>query len=163
MRDWLKDRQGDGELVGMVLACSLLEGKGSAGLAGEDGSEQECSQPPWDWSPINKNLFPSTLIVGSGVKAPHGQALVCSVTESLPNFPPILQLLLRFEEHLNCLMPTHPHLGILPVPSFADLHIHFTFWSSFYRPRTVLGSGNTVVNKTHLQFLGILYSRRKDR
>ena len=46
----------------------------------EQSSEQECSQPPWGWNPVNKNLFPSTPILGSYVKAPCGQVLVCSVT-----------------------------------------------------------------------------------
>ena len=35
------------------------------GLVGEEGSEQECSQHPQGWTSVNKNLFPSTQIVGS--------------------------------------------------------------------------------------------------
>ena len=46
----------------------------------QEGSEQECPQPSWGWNPINKNLFPSTLIVRSCVKVPYGWAPVCSVT-----------------------------------------------------------------------------------
>ena len=51
------------------------------GLVGEEGSEQECSQRPQGWNPVNKSQFPSTHIVGSYVKAPGGQAPVCSVTK----------------------------------------------------------------------------------
>ena len=29
------------------------------------GWERQCSQPPTDWNPVNKNLFPSTLTVDS--------------------------------------------------------------------------------------------------
>ena len=42
------------------------------GLTEEEGSEQECSQFPLGWKPVNKNLFPSTLIVGSCIKVPPG-------------------------------------------------------------------------------------------
>ena len=48
---------------------------------GEKGSEQECSQSLWDRNLVNQNLFPSTLIVGSCLKAPWGQARVCLVTD----------------------------------------------------------------------------------
>ena len=52
------------------------------GLMWEEGSEQECPQPLEGWKPVNKNLFPSTLIVESCIfKAPRGQALVCTVTQ----------------------------------------------------------------------------------
>ena len=49
------------------------EARKALGLVGEGGSEPECSQHPHPrqgWNPVNKILFPSTLIVGSYVKAP---------------------------------------------------------------------------------------------
>ena len=44
------------------------------GLVGEEGSEQQCSQPlSQSWSPVNKNLVSSTQIAGScRMKAPRG-------------------------------------------------------------------------------------------
>ena len=45
------------------------------------------------WTPVNKSLFPSTLIVGSCVKSPWGQAPVCSVT--YPDTKIILKVLLN--------------------------------------------------------------------
>ena len=52
------------------------------GLVGEQDSELKCSQPPQGWNPVNRNLFLSTLIVGSYTKAPREWAPVCLVTAS---------------------------------------------------------------------------------
>ena len=52
-------------------------------LVGEQGSEQECSQCPQGWNPVNKNPFLPTLTIGScRLKAPGGWAPVCMVTPS---------------------------------------------------------------------------------
>ena len=63
--------------IGLGFGLSLV---GSKGLMGEQGSEQECSQYPQGWNPVNKNLFPSILVVGSCTNAPHAQFPVCSLT-----------------------------------------------------------------------------------
>ena len=45
------------------------------------GWERQGSQPPTDWNPVNKNLFPSTLTVDScRSKVPSVCAQVCTVT-----------------------------------------------------------------------------------
>ena len=59
------------------------------GLTEDEGSKQECSQAPEGWNPVNKNLFPSTLIVGSRVKVPvaepslFGNILMLQISEVL--------------------------------------------------------------------------------
>ena len=80
MHSWLKNRYGYGELLGMVLAYGLLVSKGSAGSCGRGGLRAGVlpAPLPQGWNPVNKNLFPSTQIVGSCVKVPCGRALVCS-------------------------------------------------------------------------------------
>ena len=79
-RDWLKDRWGDGELLGMVLACSLLGSRGGAGSHGKGGLwGRVLCPPPKGWDPVNKNLFSLILIVGSYVKVPSVWAPVCLV------------------------------------------------------------------------------------
>ena len=73
LHERLKDKLGHGELLDMVLARSLLGSRNVLSLMGEEASEQQCSQLPQGWKPVNKNLFPSALVVGSHrLEAPRG-------------------------------------------------------------------------------------------
>ena len=56
---------------GAWLWLSLLGSKGRAGSQEEQGSGHQCSQPLQGWNLVNKNLFLSTLMVGSHTKLPR--------------------------------------------------------------------------------------------
>ena len=64
--------------------------RGTLGLVGEEGSEQERPQPPQNWSPVNKNLFPSIHIFGScelrvtGIRTPCCTVTLTHITQRLP-------------------------------------------------------------------------------
>ena len=72
----LKDRQRNGELLGLILAYNFFFSKRSSGSHGSEGlSEQERSQhqsPRLD--PVSKNLFPSTQVIESCIRAPMAEA-----------------------------------------------------------------------------------------
>ena len=63
----------------MLLAYSWWGTREVLSLLGKQCSEQELCQPPRGCNPVNKNLFPSTPIVGLCIKVPCAQAPVCSV------------------------------------------------------------------------------------
>lgn len=75
LHSWLKDKLGCGELLGIVLACSLL---GSKGLVGEKGSEQEWLEPLIKTQSFNTNhwvmcqgaRWPSPSLLGNKSTAP---------------------------------------------------------------------------------------------
>lgn len=52
-----------------MVRLVILGGAEVLGLMREKGSEQERSQLPQNWNPVNNNnnLFPSTQVFGSGV------------------------------------------------------------------------------------------------
>ena len=56
----------------MVLAYSLVGGKGNAGSRGRTGLCAGVLSDPQGWNPVNKDMFPSTLTVGSCIRVPHG-------------------------------------------------------------------------------------------
>ena len=77
-----KKRSGNGEVLGIVLSCSLLESKRSPGSLGRERLRAGVLSPPPapNWNPVNKNLFPSTQIFWTCIKERRGRTLCCMVT-----------------------------------------------------------------------------------
>ena len=71
---WCTDKD-VGNFGAWFWLVAFWEAREALGLVREKGS-----QLPRGWNPVNKNLFPSTLIVGSYVRTPGGQGPGCSAT-----------------------------------------------------------------------------------
>lgn len=56
------------------------------GFMGDKDSEQECSQHPQGWNPVHKNLFSSTQIFGSYIRALSSQNPVCTIMLVEPSY-----------------------------------------------------------------------------